>query len=160
MILSHTHQEDKWISTPHNDEFCFIPIKTQKKGKGKKRKGRGIGQERNKDQRLRTLPDEHLKYDFNSLQLLKPYWGGHVRVYAGQANSPNGPHKAQANHSSPIESFQTKQAIQVRKGQKSPKGPEESERVMKFRTGTGRQHSKQQSADFISETYRATSSKR
>ncbi|GKD27485.1 fanconi anemia group J protein [Tanacetum coccineum] len=39
-----------------------------------------------------------------------------VRVYAGHANSPNGPHKAQANHSSPIESFQTKQAIQVRKG--------------------------------------------
>ncbi|GKB89240.1 hypothetical protein Tco_0961512, partial [Tanacetum coccineum] len=50
------------------------------------------------------------------------YTIGPVRVYAGQANSPNGPHKAQANHSSPIESFQTKQAIQVRKGQKSPNG--------------------------------------
>ncbi|GKA36383.1 hypothetical protein Tco_0722874, partial [Tanacetum coccineum] len=45
-----------------------------------------------------------------------------VRVYAGQANSPNGPHKAQANHSSPIESFQIKQAIQVIQEDTSPRG--------------------------------------
>ncbi|GKA98717.1 hypothetical protein Tco_0826654, partial [Tanacetum coccineum] len=45
-----------------------------------------------------------------------------VRVYAGQANSPNGPHKAQANHSSPIESFQTKQAIQVIQEDTSTRG--------------------------------------
>ncbi|GKF17223.1 pentatricopeptide repeat-containing protein, partial [Tanacetum coccineum] len=43
-----------------------------------------------------------------------------VCVYAEQANSPKEPHKAQANHSSPIESFQTKQAIQVRKGHEVP----------------------------------------
>ncbi|GKB29235.1 ABC transporter G family member 9-like protein [Tanacetum coccineum] len=58
--------------------FVSYLSRRKKKGKGKKRKGGGIGQERNKDQRLRTLPDEHLKYDFNSLQLLKPYLRGHV----------------------------------------------------------------------------------
>ncbi|GKB34537.1 ataxia telangiectasia mutated family protein [Tanacetum coccineum] len=53
-------------------------LSRRKKREGEEEKRRRNGQERNKDQRLRTLPDEHLKYDFNSLQLLKPYWGGHV----------------------------------------------------------------------------------
>ncbi|GJT56954.1 hypothetical protein Tco_0992008 [Tanacetum coccineum] len=35
-----------------------------------------------------------------------------VRVYAGQANSPNGPHKAQANHSSPNSSMFSVETIE------------------------------------------------